>query len=83
MRRFAPRSKTWPYTQRCPGQATCTERAKGVIHSDAVGARVGDNHVWVGQRSERWPSSQSSKYQGGESEYVTKHTTAKTQAKES
>ena len=65
------------------GQATGTERAKGVIHSDAVGARVGNNHVWVRQRSERWPSSPSSKYQGGESEYVTKHTTAKTQAKES
>ena len=57
------------------GQATCTESAKGVIHSDAAGARVGDNHVWVRQRSERWPSSPSSRYQGGKSEYVTKHTT--------
>ena len=58
------------------GQTTCTESAKGVIHSDGAGARVGDNHVWVRQRSERWPSSPSSRYQDGKSEYVTKHTTA-------
>ena len=58
------------------GQATCTKRAKKAIHSDAVGARAGDNHVWVHQRSERWLSGPSSRYQGGESEYVTKGTTA-------
>ena len=58
------------------GQATCTKRAKGAIHSDAVGARGGDNHVWVHQRSERWRSGPSSRRQGGESEYVTIRTTA-------
>ena len=65
------------------GQATCTERPKGVIHSDTVGARVGDNHVWVRQRSERWPSSPSSRYQGGESEYVTKHNSVRRRSQRS
>ena len=48
------------------GQATCTKRVKGAIHSDTVSAHGGDNHVWVHQRSERWRSGQSSRYQGGE-----------------